>query len=719
MQSLAKSEHFWSLLIEPGWVQAAIWTIEDQQASLVSVGPATHWEETELVNAADSSLSAAIQNLPEDAPEPSKTVFGVAPFWVSEGQIKPEYLEKIKILCSKLSLEPAGFVVLPEAIAHLVKSEQGSPLTAVIIGIGPDALNITLFKLGNLIGTVTVARSVSLVDDVIEGLTRFGLNEPLPSQFLLYNGKEKELEESRQALIKVDWLSDLGDKLKFLHVPAIEIITPQTKVRAVSLAGASEIAQVNSIMSPDKKQAETPETQEDRVLEAKDVGFSLEKDVVGEGQEVFQSPLPRHQETVQPPKGRSFKIPGLGLLARIKNLGAVPRKVRLIPKAPLRKLEAMNTQKILVFSLTAFLFLSILGLVAWWFWPKATITLYVAPKKLERTEAVVINTQKDISDYQTKVLAGELVKVSASGEKTSQTTGTKLVGEMAKGKVEIRNGTSSAIKLSAGAVLIGPNDLKFNLDSSASISAAVSPSNPGTAIVEVTASDIGAEYNLAKGESFQVSNYPQSEVDGLSNEDFSGGSSRDISAVASEDRESLEKDLTEELELQAIEKINQGLSGDQEFIKQAILTSAVSQDFSHKVGDEASTLKLSMALETTGVVVTKKDLGGLAKKILENQVPSGFVLRENQIETEFSLDSEEDGIWEMEVEFIANLLPQIDTNEIAKAIAGKYPPLAQNYLANIPGFVRAEIRLSPRFPGRLGTLPRVLKNINIEVTAEK
>jgi len=56
--------------------------------------------------------------------------------------------------------------------------------------------------------------------------------------------------------------------------------------------------------------------------------------------------------------------------------------------------------------------------------------------------------------------------------------------------------------------------------------------------------------------------------------------------------------------------------------------------------------------------------------------------------------------------------------EVAKKIAGKYPNLAENYLSSIPGFVRAEFRIKPLLPGKLGTLPHVAGNMSIEFSKE-
>lgn len=44
--------------------------------------------------------------------------------------------------------------------------------------------------------------------------------------------------------------------------------------------------------------------------------------------------------------------------------------------------------------------------------------------------------------------------------------------------------------------------------------------------------------------------------------------------------------------------------------------------------------------------------------------------------------------------------------------------LAREYLSSVPGFIRAEFKIKPLFPGKLGTLPHVVKRIEVEVSAD-
>lgn len=712
-EEASSKEYYWAVALEPDWVQAGIWKVKEKKAEVVSVSPATPWgEDGELISATDAALTSAIQNLAEDVSEPSKAVFGVSSVWVSKGQIKPEYLEKLKHLCSKLSLEPAGFVILPEAIAHFFKSEEGSPLSAVVLGVGNQNLEVSVFRLGTLVGTSQVARSVSIADDVSEGLTRFAGGDPLPSRFLLYNGKEGELEETKQALLKAQW--DDYEKLKFLHTPKVEIISPDKKVIATCLAGASEIADVSKVYTETdkeeiKEEKETPSQEAENLVapekpvKPEDVGFVV-------GQDVAASKVPEEKkepdvEPAREPAPRFEKRFSFGILDKMKKR--------------LMGLKFPTSRKPLVLGGIIFLLLIIVGFIFWWFFPKAVVTIYVAPKRLDEKITILVDTKARSPDFEERILPGKLIETSVSGDKTKSTSGRKTVGEKAKGTVEIRNGTSESIRLPAGTIILSANNFEFSLDSAASVSAASSPTSPGTANVDVTAEDIGAEYNLAKDESFKVGNYLKADLEAVATDAFSGGSSRDIAAVSADDQESLEEDLREELLDKAGQELKISVSENEFFIDESLVATTSARDFSQKVGDEAENLKLGLTIETSGLVVERTSLEDLVKEVLEDKVPSGFVLREDQIRVSFDLQESDDGVFEFLAAVDVNLLPEVKPDEIAKKIAGRYSPVAQDYLTTIPGFTRAEIDLKPKLPGRLGTLPHVVSNLTIELAAER
>ena len=676
---------YWAIVLEQGWIQAGVWEITDGKAEVISVSPVTPWEtDSEVVGASDAALSSAIQLLPEGTGEPSKTVFGVPPSWVDKGQIKEEYLQIIKKICTELSIEPSGFVVLSEAISHLIKVEEGSAVNAIIAGFGKDSLELSVFKLGNLVGTTQVARSVSFFDDVKEGLSRFVLEEGLPSRVVIYDGKEGELENIKDALMSANWES--VEKVKFLHTPKIEIFSPEKKVTAVALAGAAEIAGVKEVVQKEIQNIVTPE----KSLSPQELGFVVGEDIAS-----------KHsiQEPVLKPKRFN-----LGSLKRIFSFFKVPK---------------ISGKKNLVLFGSVAGFSLILFLLFWIFVPKANIKIYVSPKRFEEKVETTILKDSGSTNLESKIIAGKVVSVTVSGEKTKSTTGTKKIGDKAGGSVNIQNGTGSILKLPGGTLVTAANNLKFSLVTSASISAALSPSTPGTYVVEVKAEDIGAEYNLAKNEVFSVGNYSKSEVDAVSTTDFTGGSSRDISAVSSSDTTNLLSNLTTELSINAKKNLLSEISSDQLLVEDSLVATASSKVFSNKVGDEASNIKLSLDLKTSAISVLKKDLTDLSLNVLSGEIPSDFYLDPANLNYGFTKLKDLSSASLFNLTITANFLPKEDLSLLAKAASGKSTAAVEEIFSKIPGFVTAEINIEPNLPWIFGYLPKLSKNISIEILSEK
>jgi len=268
-------------------------------------------------------------------------------------------------------------------------------------------------------------------------------------------------------------------------------------------------------------------------------------------------------------------------------------------------------------------------------------------------------------------------------------------------------------------LLVAANDLRFGLISLASISAALSPSDPGTQVVDIAASEIGAEYNLAKDEIFKVANYPKADVDAVSTVNFSGGASREISAVSEDDQKNLEEKLTSELTLQAKKNLFDGLPLGKVFVEASLSSTPAAKIFDNKVGDEATNIKLSLKLKVTGLTVSKDDLNKVAKKILAGVAPDGYVLNDDQLGFDFSKLEETRGKSAYDFRVIADFLPVVNLNSLAQEISGRDPLLVEQYFTSIAGFSRAEINIRPNLPKKLRFLPRIPKNISIEITKER
>jgi hypothetical protein len=723
------NEYYWSLVLESGWVQAGIWTISDKKAEVVCYSNSLAWGDSDedLLASVDKALSNAIDKFPEELTEPNKTVFGVPPSWVGEGTIKKEYLDRIRKICSKLSLTPSGFVVLSEAIAHEVKIDEGSPLSGIIIGVAKGKLDVTLFRLGNLIGSVNVGRSVHLIDDVVEALSRFAGGEHFPSRMILYNGEARELEDFRQELMKAEWGN--YPTIKFLHSPQIEIVDNNRRITAVSLAGASEIGEIDGVK---KNEAKTEKTNIEQGnvnkaegLNASDVGFVIGQDVQkieadDKNENDDEQEFIVRGEGINEKKNPLSKVLGKLKLPKIKLTNPMNKLKNKRGSASLPSAKLPRSPKRFIYLGIAVFIIILFGLGAvWWYVPKATVILYVSPKTIEESTYVTLDESATESDMENLIIPAETQTVEVSGSKTLAASGTKLVGDRAKGKVTIRNGTSSGIKLGTDTDLVGPNSLKFNLEEEASVSAATSPSSPGNLEANIVAADIGAEYNLAKGESLTVGNYPKSEVDAVIEDDLSGGSSRQVTAVSESDLKKLSDGLTSELKQQALDKLNEQAGTSDVFVDGAVRTEVLDKSYNHSAGDEADEVTLDMNVQAVGLIIAHDVVTKIGRQIFNGQVPDGFNLKDENIQANFDLIGEKDGVWDFKVTFKANLLPEVNPDEVTGKISGKYPTQAQEYLSTISGFKRAEITIKPRFPSKLAIIPRVKNHISVEVVSDK
>lgn len=666
-------ENYWALLIESEWITSAVWHINDKgEVEIVATAPPTRWENN-LLEAVDISLSACSQKLSEDVSDPTKTVFGLPNTWIENGNVKDEKLQELKSICDNLSLTPSGFVVLSEAISHLLKEEDKSSLNSMLIGISDQNLEISIYNLGVLAGVTIVSRSVSIDDDVTEGLTRLGEGlTNFPSKIILYNQMEQELEELKEVLNNSDW-TKIGNS-KFVHTPQIEIFDPNKKIFAVALAGGSELGAVKGVEETKVDELpleEVANVEEPNEITAKDLGF------------VQDEPVPV----------KKIELPSFH----------ITRPNIKVPKLHF-KFNLLNNNRFFVILFSSFIAMLIIGFAFWWFYPKAIVNIYVSPKKIEENLELSLDSDLKLNDNKSEV----------NGEKTITTTGTKTVGDKAKGKVKVQNGTAFPINLPSGSILVSTSDLKFVTAETASISGALSPSSPGVAEIDVIAASIGSEYNIGKDEIFKVANYPKAEVDATTLDTFSGGSSRQISAVSDDDRRKILNELTEELVDQAKKELKDKIDSDQLLIDSSIEIDSKTEDFSNKVGDEASSLKLTLELEINILSVSKSELGEKSQSILKDKIPQGFILRDDQIKYEIESNEEY-----FDVLVVANLLPDIDNQEIAKKIVGKYPKLAEDYFLSIPGFVKAEFKIKPMFPGKMGTLPHVVKNMTINFVVDQ
>jgi len=738
-----KPRRFIAIEISQETVKTAIWQVVNRKTHVISTGTVEEWKGNtpeDLLTAVDVSLSKSLE--PVD-PEPNEVIFGLPESWIKQDAIVDTKKPFLKILAQKLELKPVGFVVSTEALAHYLKEQEGGPPTAILLYLTETEVAVTLVRLGKIVGTQTVGRSEDLGTDVEEGLARFSGVDSLPSRMLLYDGNI-DLESAKQVLLSYNW----QEKLPFLHFPKIDSLSNDITIKSVAIAGGAEVAKSLGfdIRGSDKESttsADESKSKENIPDKAEEFGFtpSLSRPAPPESKtppepvktqakaetvvnvqpitdtklEVDHKPTPKSPP--EPPKTTS-PLPQSSKMGNIftkfKNLFS--HQVTL-PQLP------ASLPPFLPIGIGLFVLLFLALFIAYWNIPTALVTVYLDPKIIDQEIKFTLDPSTSVLEVETNTVPANQDTVEVTGSKEAETTGDKLVGESATGQVKLYNNTTSPKTLSAGTKLTDDSDHKFTLDSEVNIASAstekIGPGEikikAGEATAPVTAAAIGSEYNISENTSLQVSDFTKTSFEAIATGTFEGGSSRQIQAVSKEDQENLLDSLKEELNQKAIDK----LSFRADEIQGVISTDEVEiieEEYSADVDDEIKILKLTLKVSLQAYTYQIENVNLLVEGLLSDSIPDTYSLDKQASEIEV-LDTsfEDDEILKVEAKAKAKLVPQLDPADIAKNIKGKYPPATENYFSSLPNFSKIETQIKPQLPGKLGTFPRRIDHITVEI----
>lgn len=727
-QEKEKKEYLFALRLDEGVVKCAIWTIENGIVKVVSIGDVQPWEsQEEIVTAVDASISSATEkaSVLGKETEPNKIILGVAPDWVEENKIVAERLEVLKKISKELDLSPTGFVVTPEAVVHLLKVSAGVPPTAILVGEGAKRLTITLVKLGKIISNQLVNRSGDFGADVAEGLSRFSSEEAFPPRIILYNFS-KDLDEEKQQLMNYSWMEN---HINFLHLPKIETLPPEFDIKAIALAGGREIVGAEKIVmdvieKPLEKEPKEPvgeviKEEESKVNET-GMGFVKGKDV---SEQLLPSGLSSvAEQTVIPEERQSgnLKMPKISLISIMKFFPKIKSRMK-IPSLPSFR-GLLPTRMPLIFS-TFFVFLLVVFgvmFLLWWRLPKAEVALFVRPQISEEEYTIKLDPSLTEINEENLSLPAKNIEAVLEGEKTVNTTGTKMVGESAKGKVTIYNRTSAEKIFISATEITGPGGLKFSLNDKVTVASESAGSDytrvPGRSEIEVTALAIGTESNLASGTEFAIANLSKSDYVAKNEAAFSGGTSREVQVVAKKDQEKVLSELIDELNSKALGDLSDKVAAGEKLVEESLSSKVVDKKYNKNVDEEADEVNLKLKIKFSALSFNQGELKKLIEEKVKSAVPDGFEYRSEDSEISFSLkDVAEEEAAIFVAHFTANFYPTLDIESIRNGLVGKKPEIGEAYLQMMPGIDSYEVKIYPSLPARLATFPRVASHIKIEV----
>lgn len=355
--------------------------------------------------------------------------------------------------------------------------------------------------------------------------------------------------------------------------------------------------------------------------------------------------------------------------------------------------------------------------------PQATINIVVASEPFEKT--IALNVGAAGADAIPPVYAQK----SESGEKTVQTTGTKNIGEKAKGTLQLFNSWSSdAIEIAINSTLAAGGK-KYVTTTAATIPGAeVALQNgqlittPGKTTVAVEATAPGEDYNTAAGTSFSFFDFTGDKgqkIYGEAAAALSGGSTKTLQVVAQKDLDegllALEQELNNKIDA-AFTKENPKAVFPDDGKKTERQETSSSQDVNAEAGEV--TVKLTIIRKLFGY--DSKTYQEALKTLLNKSVPAGktVVLGEgSELKTTTKDLNLAAKTMIVETQVVTRIAAEFDTASFKKSLRGRSPQKVNTLLAGRSDIKGSAVTFTPAWwPPYL--LPWRISRIKLDITYE-
>jgi hypothetical protein len=728
--SSQEAKQFIAIEIGVGAIKTALWQSNGSHTEVLSTGSIQAWQgedEEDLITAIDTSLADAQASVEK---EPDQVIFGLSKTWVNDEGILPEKKQILKTICKKLGLKAIGYVVSIEAVTHHLRDIEGGPPSAVVVQIAETQIDVNLIYLGQIKGIQAIERSTSIAADVEEGLLKIPHDGNLPSRIILLPDSN-DTETIKQELIAHDWQK----RVSFLHLPKVESLAKDWSIRAIAIAGGSEViaslgfANIDTTSKSGKKdisdmKAESKpdssanaSSSENSELESEavspqsrktsdstaELGFkpvtfdaastipdidsaqkpSKEDDNVEpvDQDDFSHTPLPEPELSPPPPSK-----PIVTAVAAKKSKTSFFSVIA----STLKKTIASSPKPLRFAVMGVGICLLILTAAAIYYQQNASakLDIYVTAASYNQEINFILDPLTERTDINTNTIAAQKRSLTKTDTETITTTGSRLIGDRAKGKIALYNRTQAPKSFPAGSV-IKADSLRFTLDTAVTIASASTKENPDFSTttepskveVAVTASDIGEQYNLAKETQFSVENFSKDSFFALALETFRGGSAKRVAAVDEADIETVKSALIEKLQQEMNQSSQEevGMGQEKLVISEPIMSQ---EEFSALKGEEAEQLSLTATIAQNVYEFSRSDISLIAQSAASESLSQSQQIVPER--TTFSLIGEPveigDDKLQLKAAVVLKHFERTDTQAIAK------------HLTNAP-FTKLEERL--------------------------
>lgn len=737
-RGLSSETNYLSLTLTSDKILASVWELDGKNLKFLGYCQKSFHNIDSLINETAVAIDGAAKNIKTDV---SQAVFGLSYYWFEDGAVSKETLNILKNLSDELELKAQAFVPIESSISHFLKLEnESAPPRALYVGSFKDFTEISCINEGKvepkiLKGSLDKENLLRLLKELKEDI-----KEKLPAQIIFFSTVEnhhlaKELEKLEASEI-------------FESTPKLRILTEEEVAKCVAYSQAADVLGTDPQIGipakealPEAVQSEQPEhISPQPQASAPPVGFDF-----AEGQDILEvapniveepSKVEESLENVAPPKQLSnsdyavdvegkheqsspqaYESPQERLMENEKRhkKGLLESMITLSWLGGLsKKLSKAGTKKLLIG--TAVVSLILFGALYFLSQSITSVSLIIKANSqpFEDDFNLTASVDSALDSVRDTIPAQSLLSQEADSAQAS-TTGSKKIGNNAKGEVKVFNWTTSRTTFDKNTTIISKDGIKFSLDSSVEI-ASRSASTPGEATVTVTAQDFGTKGNVGGGTDFTFQKYDELLYSAKNDNAFTGGDEKQITTVSQSDLDNLEKTLTGTLSDRAKNSLKEK-NQDQQLADEAIDIKIVKKQFDKKLDDEAGSIKLDMEVEATALVYDQNNLKDILSQKAQNQSGKLESKPENVDFVDLKLKRAKNNL-KITGRYRANLTPKIDIEDAKNKIAGKSLKDARAIVKSVGDFTDIEAKFTPDF-SLFNTIPKDKSKISIKVEANK
>lgn len=697
----AESSQYLAIVFFGDHIIAALWQELNQKATIIARSSLKNLADHETLSEA---VDLALEELGEQSLNIRQVLFIIPYSWTQSGQITDDHKDQLKKLSQDLLLEPLGFVVIEDGLQTWQERTQGGPFSGAMVHHHREALAVRVSLQGEVTTAFQLGKSGQARDDIIELQARLKPSLDSLERVLFFDTTGEDNDYNHLLVLLRQQLGKPVEKLTPAQVADIAItsggqemlgVSPETptaapapaEVAPPSSSSADDFTPPSFVVQSGGTPAAPPSPSEPFPSEIENVTATEEFSPV-------LTPAPTK-------KKRRWQLPAFIL---------TPRRSRKL------LLGSAIGLGIVVLFVSSYLFL------------RATYTgqiaVEVANQKLETTTTLPLVLKTATNSAQLEGVAANELTETVTVTKEVPTTGTKLTGDPAKGKVVIYNKTSEP-KTFAKGTKVHTNNKTFSLESEVTVASASAEETRssrtekfGEAEVSVVADTFGTEYNIGEKQEFTVEDYGISSYYALNDSAFTGGTSREIQAVAQKDISS----ALEELEQEAAATLQERLQA-QATPEQPVLTTDTINVQNHQtsvaVGEEAKVVSVSLTAEGKAYQLQLSDLTTVAQTVFGDQLSEGYAFQPDKLSFHDEHLISDGAQPELELTLKAEARPEIDLNEAKTLLSGEYVARSASILGQFPGIKQVQAELRPKWLRYIfRRLPPQPERLDVEIQSE-